>query len=184
MIHGLHERAAEKRCGGKSQGSYDGSPEVRAREARAAGCRVIETRPHASCIGGHLPQSNERAKRGRVSKAQSHIESRGKSGPADGAEEGLPEKRVMIVSAAGTLELDRNREAGRDSGRNPKEQAKAETVAESEHDGVRHHPGQEPQGTMLATEEIVGEIQAAEHIEANAAEANNADGAGAHPLES
>ena len=179
----LHERAADQRCGGIAQGSNDGSPEVRAREARAAGCGIIETRPHAPRIGGHLPQSNERAKRGRISNAQSLIESRGESSSSDGAEDGFPAQRVVVVSAAGTLQFDGNRKAGCNSGRNSEEQAKAETVADSEHDGVRHHPGQQPQGTMRAAQEIVSQIQAAKHIEANAAEANDGDGAVIHPLD-
>src|SRR5713226_4407157 len=86
----------------------------------------------------------------------------------------------MVVVASGSMELNRDGNAGRGSRSDSKEQAKAYTVADSEHDRVRHHLGEQPQGTVLAAQQIVSKIKSAEHIQTNAGDADSRDGVVVH----
>jgi hypothetical protein len=86
----------------------------------------------------------------------------------------------MIVRAACPMKFNCDGNAGCGSRSDSKEKAEADTEADSEHDRVRHHPGEQPQGTVLGTQQIVGKIKAAEHIQTDAGEADSRDSVVVH----
>src|SRR5207244_6938362 len=77
--------------------------------------------------------------------------------------------------AGHAVELDRDGDAGRGAGGKPEEQAEPKAVADSEHYRIGDHPGQQPQRTVLAAQQVVGEIEAAEHVETGAGDADGGD---------
>ena len=79
----------------------------------------------------------------------------------------------MIEAASGSIQFDRKSGAGTKTGNKAKEGAQTNAVADAENDGVRYCPCEQAQRTVLATQKVVGEIEAAQHIETAA---GNADG--------
>ena len=169
-----HAAADERRCN-VPDCSNDNSPQLSACEARPARGCIIETGPHTTGVGQHLSHGNENTKCDCVLKTQNPVESGAESKPPDRAEYGLPRQWVMIVRATCSMKFNRDGNAGCGSGSDSKEKAETDTVADSEHDRVRHHPGEQPQGTVLAAQQIVSKIKGAEHVQTDAGEADGCD---------
>ena len=72
-----------------------------------------------------------------------------------------------------STEFNRNGDAGRDTGSQPKEETKAEAVADAEDNGVRYRASKQPQRTVLSTQQVVGKIETTQHIKTCT---RNADG--------
>jgi hypothetical protein len=81
----------------------------------------------------------------------------------------------MIKATRRPIELDRQCDAARNPGSQAKEQAKAEAVADTKHEGVRHRARKQPQRTVLPTQQVISKIQAAQHIKARAGNADARD---------
>src|SRR6266404_4369709 len=169
-----HGAADERRCD-VPNGSEKRPLKLSTREARPARRRIIHTGPHTANVGNCLSRGSQNAKGDCVGKTQSPVESGAEGGSPDCAEHDLPWQWVMVVLAASAMKLNRDRDAGRAPGSDSKEKSKADTVTDAEHDRVRHHPGEQPQRTVLAAQQIVSEIKTAEHIQANAAKADGRD---------
>jgi hypothetical protein len=88
----------------------------------------------------------------------------------------------MVLLASRSMKFNRDSNAGRGSRSDSKEKAKADAEPDSEHDRVRHHPGEQPQGTVLAAQQIVSKIKAAEHIQTNASDADSRDHVMVHQM--
>ena len=90
----------------------------------------------------------------------------------------------MIVPASGSLEFDRHGHTRRKSrGKDSEEKTQPESVADSEKDRIRHHPGQQPQGPMLSPQQIVSQDKSPPSTSrANAADAELRDGMVVHDL--
>ena len=67
-------------------------------------------------------------------------------------------------------------------GSEPEKRTQAEAVANSEDDRVGYSPRQQTQRAMLAAQQVIGEIQAAEHIEATACKTDGRKGVVVHPV--
>src|SRR5437016_426656 len=81
----------------------------------------------------------------------------------------------MILVASCSLEFDRDGNAGRCAGSEAKEKPQTDAEADSEHDRVRYRPGNQPQRTVLAAQQVVSEIKTPEHIEAGAGNTDGCD---------
>ena len=79
----------------------------------------------------------------------------------------------MIEAASGSIQFNRKSGAGPKAGNEAKEGAEANAVANAEDDGVRYRAREQAQRTVLAAQKVVGEIEAAQHIETAT---GNADG--------
>ncbi len=77
----------------------------------------------------------------------------------------------MIVPVRGTLQFDGDGNAGGGTARDTEEQPEADAVAGSEDDRVSHHPGEQPQRTVLAAQQIVSQVQGAQYVQKNSGDA-------------
>ena len=62
----------------------------------------------------------------------------------------------------------------------PKNRAEAKAVSDAEEPRIRYRAGQQAQGTVMSAEQIVGEIETAQHIEAGTRDAHDSDGVVVH----
>jgi hypothetical protein len=81
----------------------------------------------------------------------------------------------MIQPASCAIELDRDGDPGGNSGSHAKEETKTKAVTDSEDDGIRYGAGQQPQRTVLPAQQIVREIETAQHIETGSRDADSCD---------
>ena len=81
----------------------------------------------------------------------------------------------MIQSPSRSIELNRQGDAGRNAGSYAKEQTQANAIADTKDNGVCDSPGQQPQRTVLPTQQVVSEIEAANHIKESARNANGCE---------
>jgi hypothetical protein len=81
----------------------------------------------------------------------------------------------MIQATSCSIEFNCQGDARRDTGSQAKEETKAQTVAEAEDNGVRYRAREHPQRTVLPTQQIVGKIEATQHIETRARNADRRD---------
>ena len=125
-----------------------GPQEVKPCEAWPAGSRIVSSGTHAPRIGEYLSGRDESGECRRKSKSQGRVQSGGECGSAYRAAHRFPGQRIMIKTTRCPAELDRNRDAGCDTGSKPKDQAKPHTVANPKDDRVGHGPGKQAQGAM------------------------------------
>ena len=78
----------------------------------------------------------------------------------------------MTLSAGSSLEFNRDRDAGGGARSQAEGQPESKPVADSEHNRVRYRPGKQPQGAVLAAQQIVCQIETPQHIQTGA---RNAD---------
>src|SRR6185295_4410265 len=105
---------------------------------------IIQTRPHTARVGQYLSCGNESAKRDCELETQNSVKSSAESKRTNRAEHGLPMQWIMIVLASCSMKFNRDSNARRGSRSDSKEETKAYTVTDSEHDRVRHHLGEKP----------------------------------------
>ena len=129
--------------------------------------------PRENCE--NLSNGDQNAEYGGVAEAHHAVEPCSEGEAADRAEQRLPGQRIVTFLAGHAVELDRDGDAGRGAGGKPEEQAEPKAVADSEHDGISDHPGQQPQRTVLAAQQVIGQIEAAEHVETGAGDADGGD---------
>jgi hypothetical protein len=79
----------------------------------------------------------------------------------------------MIQPARGAIELDRQRDTGRNAGSDAEEETETKAVAGAEDNRIRDGASQQSQRTVLTAQQVVSEIEAAQHIETAT---RNADG--------
>src|ERR1700720_32386 len=82
----------------------------------------------------------------------------------------------MIEAASGSIKFNRKSGAGPNAGNKAKEGAKTNAVAHAEDDGVRYRAREQAQRTVLAAQKVVGKIEAAQHIETGAGNAEDRHG--------
>ena len=88
----------------------------------------------ASANGEYLPGRDERAECDRERETHNSIKAGAESNPAYRTEKSLPGQRIMILPVRCPLQLNGDGKASRGSGCQSKEEAKADTVAQSEND--------------------------------------------------
>ena len=79
----------------------------------------------------------------------------------------------MIEPASRSIKFNRQRDAGRNTGSQAKEQTKPEAIADAEDKRVGYRAGDQPQRTVLSTQQVVRKIETAQHIKTRT---RNADG--------
>ena len=82
------------------------------------------------------------------SEAHNPVQSRSESESPDGGKQSFPRQGVMVQPTRCSTELNRQSDTGGDAG----SQAKEETEAEAEDNGVRDHSGKQAQRTVLSTQ--------------------------------
>src|SRR5262249_15537254 len=126
--------------------------------------------------------SDEKPERDRKRKAYPAVQSGAESEPPYGAEKSFPPQRIMILAASCPLELDGDCKAGRDSRSHSKEKCQPKAIANSDIDVLGHNSGEQPQRTVLPSQQIIGEIQAAEHIQTDSGQAGGRNQVVIHPV--
>ena len=134
MVGVMHKSAANERRDRIADGSDNGPPELRARQARAARRHIIQSRTHAPGVGEYLAERDQDAKCHCEFPTQDPVQRETEGKPADGAEKTFPAERVMVKAASGAIEFNGQGDAGGDARDETKEQAKADTVADSKND--------------------------------------------------
>ena len=81
----------------------------------------------------------------------------------------------MVQATSGSTEFNGNGDPGRNPRDEAKEETKANTVADSEDDRVGYRPGKQSQRAVLPAQQIVSEIKAPEHIETAAGDTDGCD---------
>jgi len=79
----------------------------------------------------------------------------------------------LVEAASGSIQFNRKSGAGPKAGNKAKEGAETNAVADTEDDGVCHRAREQAQRTVLAAQKVVGEIEAAQHIETAAGNADD-----------
>ncbi|MGA2878258.1 MAG: hypothetical protein ABSG13_04850 [Bryobacteraceae bacterium] len=79
----------------------------------------------------------------------------------------------MVLALRCSVQLNRDGHSKRQTGGHAEDQSQAETVPESKQNRISNGPGQQPQWAMRSTQQVVGKIEAAQHIQATAC---NGDG--------
>src|SRR5437899_2781423 len=86
----------------------------------------------------------------------------------------------MIQPARCTIEFNRQRNAGRNPGSQAKEGAQTEAIPDSEDNRIRDRASQQPQRTVLSTQQVVRKIEAPQHIKTRPRNADGRDGMVVH----
>ena len=73
------------------------------------------------------------------------------------------------------MRFNRDGDAGRNACSEAEEEPEAKAVADSEDDGVGDGASEESERAVLTAQQIIGEIEAAEHIQAGAGDADGRD---------
>src|SRR4029077_3557308 len=81
----------------------------------------------------------------------------------------------MTQAASCSIQFDRNRETCGNTGSQAKKETEAKAVADSKDDVIGHRSGQQPQWTVLPAQQIVSEVEAAQHVEAGPSNADGGD---------
>src|SRR5580704_7504816 len=86
----------------------------------------------------------------------------------------------MIQPARCPAEFNREGDTGGDTGSQAEEETEAQTVADTENNGVGYRAGKQAQRTVLTTQQVVGQIKSAQHIETGSGNADDRDGMVVH----
>ena len=78
----------------------------------------------------------------------------------------------MLQAARCSTEFNRHRDSGGNACEEPKKRTEAKTIADSENNRVGNRSSEQAQGAVLATEQIIGKIQTAEHVETGTGDAH------------
>jgi ketosteroid isomerase-like protein len=183
MVNVMNEGATDKRGSNVAKGADDRTPELAPRKPRPARGYVVNLWTHAASVSNHLADRDENGKGDCKPKTQRTVKSNAEGQSADGGEQSFPEQGVMIQPARGSIEFDGNGDAGANSGSNAKEETKANAVSDSEDDRVRDRPGKQSQRPMLATQQVIRQIQASEHVKTGAGDADGCDGVVVHRID-
>jgi hypothetical protein len=81
----------------------------------------------------------------------------------------------MRETARGAVELEGEGDPAGQTGSQAKEEAQAETVSDTKDDGIRNGAREQAERAMLSAEEIIGKIEAAEHVKARTGNADSGD---------
>ena len=87
----------------------------------------------------------------------------------------------MILPLGHAIQLHRERYADCKTRCNAKDQAQAQAVTKPEQNRIGDGARQQPQWAMLAAQQVIGEIQAAEHIQTTARDADRCNRMVIHP---
>src|ERR1700688_4067056 len=79
----------------------------------------------------------------------------------------------MVEAPSGSIQFNRKSGARCKAGNKAKEGAQANAVADTEDDGVCYRAREQAQRTVLAAQKVVGKIEAAQHIETAAGNADD-----------
>src|SRR5882762_5274419 len=171
----MRESTADQRRGNVAHGPYDGPPKQTRRNPWTTRRFIVEGRTHATRVSNDLADGDETCKSDSEFEPQNPVKSGGESQPANGAEKCFPGQGIVLLAARRSTELNRHR----DSGANPREEAKkrteAKAIADSENDRVGNRSSEQAQRAVPATEQIIGKIQAAEHVETGAGDAHGCE---------
>ena len=177
----MDEKAAHQGRRGIPHGTLDCAPELAGCQARTPIGSVSHSRPLTPGVGDNLPDCYEAGESNCELKPNHAIKTRAESDSANGGEQSLQRQVVMIEAAGRAIQFDGYGKAGGEAGRDAKKQSQAKTVSDSEDDGVSYDSSEKPQRTMLATKQIIGKIEAAQHIQAGSGNADGRDGMVVHP---
>lgn len=86
----------------------------------------------------------------------------------------------MIQSAGSLIQFDGDSDTAGNSGSQSKEETETKAVADAEDKGVGYGAGEEAQRAVLPTQEVIGEINATEHIETRTGNADRRNGMVVH----
>ena len=149
-------------------------------DARAERGKVIERRIAAAGVGDDLSESKQSGEGQGELQAELAVKSEPEGECADGAEEGLPGESIRRQAAGGAIEFDGYGDAGGEAGGESEEKSEAEAVSDAEDDGISDGAGEQAERAVLASEKVVGEIEAAENIEASTADGDGGDSVVVH----
>jgi hypothetical protein len=151
-----------------AQRSHHRADELPPRKSRPGSCLVIHARPHAAGICKDRSDGDQDAEGHRESKAHHTVDPDGKTQSANRGEESFPGQRVMIVVARRSMQFDRDRDTGRYSGDHAKKETQSKCISDAEYDRVSYRPSEQPQRAVFATQQIVSQVQRAQHVQARA----------------
>jgi hypothetical protein len=172
MVKTMHESATGKCRGNVAKGPNDRSPKLAASNAWTTTGDIVESGPHAARIGEYLACRDQSTECDCVFEAQNPVQSGPESKPADGAEQCFPRQGIMRQATSRTVKFDRDRNAGRKTRRKAKEKSKSDAVTDAKDDGIRYRPGQQAQRAVLPAQQVVRQIEAAQHIKKGARDAD------------
>ena len=81
----------------------------------------------------------------------------------------------MREAAGGAVELNCDGDACRQARGQAKEQTETESVSEAKDDRIGNGAGQQAKRAMLSAKQVIGEIEAAQHVKACAGDADGGD---------
>src|SRR6516162_234102 len=136
VVHMMNKSTARKCRRNVAEGTHYRPPKLTSRQARAARRGVVEGGAHTPRIGECLTYGDENSERKGEPEPQDSVESDCKSEPTDCCKNCLPEQGIMFQSAGRPIKLNRQGNACCDTGSQPEDQTKAETVSHAEHNGV------------------------------------------------
>ena len=70
----------------------------------------------------------------------------------------------MFQTTRCSIEFNRDRDTGRNPCCEAKKQTEANAVADAKDDGIRYRPGKQPQRAVSPAQQVVGQIEATQHI--------------------
>ena len=87
----------------------------------------------------------------------------------------------MVLALRRPIEFNRDGYSGCQPGCHAEDQAQPETITESKQNRIRYGSRQQTQRTMRAAQQVVRQVEAAEHIQATARDADGSNRVVVHP---
>ncbi len=180
VVDVMDEGTADKRGDGVADGSDNRAPKLAAREAWSARGGIVSGGTHAARIGEDLAGSYYDGKGDGEVEAQVVVQSGAERETTDSGKQSFPWQGVRRKTARGAVELNREGDTSREARSQAEEETQAQAVANAKNDGVGYYTGKQAQRAALTAEKIVGEVEATQHIETGANDAESGEGVVVH----